>query len=282
VIEITWFKVDDGYAEHPKTLEISLAASGLWVRCGAWASKYGTDGFIPQKTVWRNCEGSSGNPKTIAKKLVKELCASGFWEEVDSGFRIHDFLDFNFSNADIQRKREESNARVTALRERRKRERNSVTRDVKEDSVTPLPNPNPNPNTSNDVLDAGEENHPEDDASSKPSKRRTSKTLIPDDWHPSEHHVQTAGERGIDLATEAEKFKAYAESNAKRYANWDQAFNNWLLNASNFNKPQQQGYRNKAQERYEQNMQRARNAQITRQAQQPQLTGRKTDNDFGF
>ncbi|MDN5979988.1 hypothetical protein [Bifidobacterium mongoliense] len=70
---MTWFKVDDGYAEHPKTVEISLAASGLWVRCGAWASKYGTDGFIPQKTVWRNCEGSSGNPKTIAKKLVKEL-----------------------------------------------------------------------------------------------------------------------------------------------------------------------------------------------------------------
>ena len=116
----------------------------------------------------------------------------------------------------------------------------------------------------------------------QPSKRRTSKTLIPDDWHPNEHHMQTAGERGIDLATEVEKFKAYADSHAKRYANWDQAFNNWLLNASNFNKPQQQGYRNKAQERYEQNMQRARNAQITRQAQQPQLTGRKTDNDFGF
>lgn len=121
-----------------------------------------------------------------------------------------------------------------------------------------------------------------DDSSSKPSKRRTSKTLIPEDWHPSEHHMQTASERGIDLVTEAEKFKAYADSHAKRYANWDQAFNNWLLNASNFNKPQQQGYRNKAQERYEQNMQRARNAQITRQAQQPQLTGRKTDNDFGF
>jgi hypothetical protein len=276
---VTWFKVDDGYAEHPKTLEISLAASGLWVRCGAWASKYGTDGFIPQKTVWRNCEGSSGNPKTIAKKLVKELCASGFWEEVDGGFRIHDFLDFNFSNADIQRKREESNARVTALRERRKRERNSVTRDAKEESVTPLPNPNPNPNhnTSNDVLDAGENNHSDGDTS---SKRRTSKTLIPEDWHPSEHHVQTAGERGIDLATEAEKFKAYAESNAKRYANWDQAFNNWLLNCQNFNKPKH-GYVNKAQQRYEQNMRRVRNAEISERSKQPQLTG-GSDNAFGF
>ena len=279
---MTWFKVDDGYAEHPKTLEVSLAASGLWVRCGAWASKYGTDGFIPQKTVWRNCEGSSGNPKNIAKKLVKELCASGFWEEVDGGFMIHDFLDFNFSNADIQRKREESNARVTALRERRKRERNSVTRDAKEGSVTPLPNPNPNPNTSNDVLDAGEENPSEDDSSSKPSKRRSSKTLIPDDWHPNEHHVQTAGERGIDLANEAQKFRAYAESNAKRYANWDQAFNNWLLNADNFNRPKPGSYTNRAQQRYEQNMRRVAQAEaVERSERQLQLKG-GSDNDFGF
>lgn len=279
---MTWFKVDDGYAEHPKTLEISLAASGLWVRCGAWASKYGTDGFIPQKTVWRNCEGSSGNPKNIAKKLVKELCSSGFWEEVDGGFMIHDFLDFNFSNADIQRKREESNARVTALRERRKRERNIVTRDVKEESVTPLPNPNPNPNpnTSNDVLDAGEENPSEAATSSKPSKSRTSKTLIPDGWHPSEHHVKVAAEKHIDLATEYEKFRAYSESNAKRYANWDQAFNNWLLNCDNFNRSQH-GYVNRAQQRYEANLSRVRTAEMASGVSQPQLTG-GSSNDFGY
>ena len=92
--------------------------------------------------------------------------------------------------------------------------------------------------------------------------------------------MQTASERGIDLATEAEKFKAYAESNAKRYANWDQAFNNWLLNCQNFNKPQQ-GYVNKAQQRYEQNMRRVRNAEISERSKQPQLTG-GSDNAFGF
>ena len=118
-------------------------------------------------------------------------------------------------------------------------------------------------------------------AKAQPSKRRTSKTLIPDDWHPNEHHVQTAGERGIDLATEVEKFKAYAESNARRYANWDQAFNNWLLNCQNFNKPQH-GYVNKAQQRYEQNMQRIRNTQISQQTVKAQITGKEPDNAFGF
>ncbi|MDN5971840.1 hypothetical protein [Bifidobacterium crudilactis] len=120
----------------------------------------------------------------------------------------------------------------------------------------------------------------EDDSSLKPPKRRTSKTLIPDGWHPSEHHIKVAAEKHIDLATEAEKFRAYSESNAKRYANWDQAFNNWLLNCSNFNRSQH-GYVNKSQQRYEQNMQRIRNAEIAERSKQPQLTG-GADNAFGF
>ena len=119
-----------------------------------------------------------------------------------------------------------------------------------------------------------------DDSSSKPSKSRTSKTLIPDGWHPSEHHVKVASEKHIDLATEYEKFRAYSESNAKRYANWDQAFNNWLLNCDNFNRSQH-GYVNKAQQRYEANLSRVRTAEMASGVSQPQLTG-GSSNDFGY
>ena len=119
-----------------------------------------------------------------------------------------------------------------------------------------------------------------DDSSSKPSKSRTSKTLIPDGWHPSEHHVQVAAEKHIDLATEYEKFRAYSESNAKRYANWDRAFDNWLLNCDNFNRSQH-GYVNKAQQRYEANLSRVRTAEMASGVSQPQLTG-GSSNDFGY
>ncbi|MEE8666888.1 MAG: hypothetical protein SOI13_01370 [Bifidobacterium mongoliense] len=109
----------------------------------------------------------------------------------------------------------------------------------------------------------------------KRSQRRSSKTLIPDSWKPNDHHAKTAATRHIDIDTEANKFRAYAESNAKRYANWDQAFNNWLLNCSNFNRST--GYVNRAQQRYDQNVARIKAAE----AQQPQLTGGPS-NDFGY
>ena len=50
---LSWFKVDDSYPDHPKTLMVSLEASGLWVRCAAWTSHYHTDGFIPYSVMIR-------------------------------------------------------------------------------------------------------------------------------------------------------------------------------------------------------------------------------------
>lgn len=33
---MTWFKVDDGFYDHPKVDQLPNAAVGLWVKCGAW------------------------------------------------------------------------------------------------------------------------------------------------------------------------------------------------------------------------------------------------------
>ena len=50
---MTWFKVDDGIHSHPKFLDVSLAAVGLWTMCGAWCSAYLTDGQITRRQVQR-------------------------------------------------------------------------------------------------------------------------------------------------------------------------------------------------------------------------------------
>ena len=50
---MTWFKVDDGIHSHPKFLDVSLAAVGLWTMCGAWCSGYLTDGQITRRQVLR-------------------------------------------------------------------------------------------------------------------------------------------------------------------------------------------------------------------------------------
>ena len=42
-----WFKVDDGFYDHPKVLEAGNAAVGLWLRCATWSARQLTDGHVP-------------------------------------------------------------------------------------------------------------------------------------------------------------------------------------------------------------------------------------------
>lgn len=68
----------------------------------------------------------------------------------------------------------------------------------------------------------------------KPKKPRKVKCQIRDDWAPSLGNVITAQKLGIDLESEASKFRDYCLANAKTYADWDAAFRNWLRNSLKF------------------------------------------------
>ena len=47
---MVWFRVDDGFYDHPKLLAIPrtdrVAAAGLWTLAGSYCTRYLTDGFI--------------------------------------------------------------------------------------------------------------------------------------------------------------------------------------------------------------------------------------------
>lgn len=60
------------------------------------------------------------------------------------------------------------------------------------------------------------------------SKRRKPSLPLPDDWKPNTKHAEYAAENGIDLPSEAFKFRNHAVSKDRRQADWDAAFRNWL------------------------------------------------------
>lgn len=280
VIKITWFKVDDTVWCHPKFLMLSDAAQSLWLRAGAWSAQTLTDGDVPSiaMTLLRGTDDAAD-----------ELVASGLWEQSDDGYRFHDWLKYQPSKDDVVAKRDATAERVRKWRESRNSVSNGVTNNVTNSvsntvsnsvgNASPVPT-RPDPTRPSYIGDTRAKEASSTEPSQNPVKRKNVKTLIPDSWSPNEHHVKVAAEKHIDLATESEKFRAYSESNAKRYANWDQAFNNWLLNCSNFNRSQH-GYVNKAQQRYEQNLSRVRTAEMASGVSQPQLTG-GSSNDFGY
>jgi len=94
-VAVTWFRIDDGFGDHPKVIRAGNAAVGLWVRCGAWSSKHLTDGHIPPEIY-----AAYGRTAEIER-----LVSARLWQVDDSGMWMPDYLDYNPSRADVMDRR---------------------------------------------------------------------------------------------------------------------------------------------------------------------------------
>ena len=96
---MTWVKLDDQFADHPKVVAAGPMAAWLYV-CGlTYAARLMTDGYIPNAQVRRlaDIEG--------ADEQAQRLVDVGLWEVVEDGFQIHDYEDYQLTRADIEKKR---------------------------------------------------------------------------------------------------------------------------------------------------------------------------------
>ena len=60
------------------------------------------------------------------------------------------------------------------------------------------------------------------------------KRRLPDDWGPSGTHATKASELGLDVESEAERFRLYAQANGRTQLDWDASFRLWLCRAPDF------------------------------------------------
>lgn len=97
---MTWFKVDDGFWSHPKVLQLSLPARGLWVSAGAYCAAHLTDGFIAEPAL-PTVAGYARN----ADKYAAELVAARLWDRESGGWRFHDWTDMQPTRASIEERR---------------------------------------------------------------------------------------------------------------------------------------------------------------------------------
>jgi hypothetical protein len=95
---MTWGKIDDQLAFHPKALEAGNEALGMWVRSMSYSCQMLTGGFISNEIVL-----AMGGPK-IAAKLVQ----ARLWEIVDGGYQFHDWEQYQPCAETEKAKREET------------------------------------------------------------------------------------------------------------------------------------------------------------------------------
>ena len=127
---MTWFKVDDRLAFHPKVLAAGDAAVGGWVRLCAHASGMERDGFLTTPEIL--C--------VISRRTLSKLLQVRLLDEAEGGYQIHDYLEYNPSAASLRHEREKTAARVAEWRSR-----NGVTNGVGNSSGNGVGNTAPVP-----------------------------------------------------------------------------------------------------------------------------------------
>lgn len=129
---MTWFKVDDGFSQHPKVLRIPraqrTACAGLWVLAGSWCAKNLTDGHLDVDMIEEFCG---------TKKQTAELIRVGLWHGHDhsceecppvpeGGLLFHDWAALQPSRDEILTKRRAEAERKAEWRSRRTRNKSGA------------------------------------------------------------------------------------------------------------------------------------------------------------
>jgi hypothetical protein len=208
---LTWFKVDDGFAFHPKAIMAGNSALGLWVRAGAWCGANLTDGALPRHMI-----GTFGAQARDAKKLV----SVGLWVEIEDGYQFHEWNLMQPTKADVEAERAANRARQKEWRDKKRSGVTDTATDTVSNAVT------------NDAPSRPDPTRPIEEEAKASSSRRAAELPLPTAWKPTAAHEEKAKEKFLDVNLTAEAFRNHAEANDRRARNWDAAFRNWILKAT--------------------------------------------------
>jgi len=90
-------KVYVNIVEHPKMLAVPRACRWAFIDLLAYAKRNLTDGYVPAAVLDRI---------EVSTQEIAALVWSGLVEEVDGGYWIHDYLDWQVSRALVEKRRE--------------------------------------------------------------------------------------------------------------------------------------------------------------------------------
>lgn len=119
---MAWVKIDDHFDEHPKLAAVGPIGWGVWLAGLAYCNRNLTDGFIPRpvaesiggkwrvyvptedgrEQVWRiNRSSGMVGQDMDTEWAISLLVQVGLWEEVEGGYRVHDYSDYQPSKDEV-------------------------------------------------------------------------------------------------------------------------------------------------------------------------------------
>lgn len=215
---MTWFRIDDQFADHPRVIAAGNAAIGLWTKAGAWSMRHLTEGFIPVAAAKQL--GTTGE--------IKKLVSVGLWLTVDGGYMFFRWAE-DSNGQKRQETKEEAEKRRRASRERTAKWRggkeSKAVGDLPGDiAVTP-------PSRVSDASRDASVTPPSSSSSSSPSEGGARARQLPDDFVISEAMRSWAEEKvpGLDIDAAFEEWSTYWRGRGSTMKDWAQAWRNGML-----------------------------------------------------
>lgn len=175
---MVWVRLDDAILDNPKVIRVGPIGFALHVAAMTWCGRNCTDGFIPEakakqtlSTTWTTAEADDGKEQIwelaatskhagfegheVVREAIRLLVSVGLWhEDFDArgnfGYRLHDYLEYNPSRAEIQSKSEKRAAagrvggkRSASTRQANPKQTRSKTKANSQAKTKPEPEPEP-------------------------------------------------------------------------------------------------------------------------------------------
>ena len=245
---MSWAKFDDRFPNHPKVLALSDSEFRLHVTAICYCCDQLTDGVLPE------CVPSSLPRAPRAGRLLNAIASLeriGLWDRIDSGWEVHDFLDWNPSADRVKAKKAARAAagRVGGLAKAKQlasktpsncqNDRTGLLRTCSKQTSAPSPSPSPSLVDIQDqaaVVTGGGPGEPCSASPAQPSPTPTTSAkpvMIPEDWCPSNEQLAAlATKHGVTkerVGREVPEFRWYWRSGAgqgkrRSLRGWSQAF----------------------------------------------------------
>jgi hypothetical protein len=200
---MSWVKLDDGFAEHPKIAKVGPIGAWLQIQALCYCNPNLTDGFVPMAVAYTFVPRTRSYP---AKQCVTLIVDAGLWERVPGGYRIHDYERYQPSKAEVLRTRQQHVARQQKYLERKRSDR--VIDAVIDASPVPVP----------------EEQKKKKLAIARKEKAHDSEFQELDyDLGIARRHGCTAPEKAL------EAFRAHAIAHNRKLANWKGGWWQWCV-----------------------------------------------------
>ncbi len=192
-----WVRLDEGFADHPKLREAGPLGLAMQVAGLCYCNRYLTDGFIPSSVVptLLNLEGigmniwhgelMGGGDDATWQLVVDALLAVGLWEQVEGGYYIHDYLDYQPSRSQViaerEQKREAGQRGGLASAQARAQARATAPAHTPAQAESkPVPGPVPGPVPLSESVESSQDHEsacPQPTAAAKPKSKKETVVL---------------------------------------------------------------------------------------------------------